>query len=144
MENISITRNSEDRIQRHALESYPEECCGLLLGIKEHDGSLTVRDSIRENNRYGRRLNAHYAIDPISLSKHEREIRKQGLEIIGFYHSHPDHPAILSREDDKGMIPGQVYMIIPAYFGQCRAMGAWMKNTVDDRPREMSVEIKEH
>lgn len=54
----------------------------------------------------------HFEADPLFLYQVEREIEGSGLEIVGFYHSHPDYEAVPSREDAENMVPGLVYVII--------------------------------
>ena len=85
-------------LRRHGEEAYPEESCGVLAG-KFRDGGSAAVSAIRCDNT--RRDSAHnrYAIDPKELIKIQREIRGRELEIVGFYHSHPDHPAEWSSTD---------------------------------------------
>jgi proteasome lid subunit RPN8/RPN11 len=82
----------------HGEGAYPEESCGVLVG-RLRDGGAAVASAIRcENIRRDSPRN-RYAIDPKELVRIQREARVQGLEIVGFYHSHPDHPAEWSSTD---------------------------------------------
>ncbi|HYE24793.1 MAG TPA: Mov34/MPN/PAD-1 family protein [Clostridia bacterium] len=90
---ITIAQPELGAIRRHAEEAYPQECCGVLLGR----GS-TVLDLVRCAN-VAARPERRYTIGPAELIATQRTARRRGLNIIGFYHSHPDHPAQPSAED---------------------------------------------
>lgn len=96
-----------------AKKAYPGECCGILVGKKSEKGEIEVTE-IREatNQIQGDQQATHFSIAPLSLYNIERELDSRGLEIVGFYHSHPDCKAILSDEDRKYMVPGLVYVIL--------------------------------
>jgi len=87
-----------DKIRRHGEETYPNECCGILLGTAEGD-VRTVRSTIRCNNTGTDSPKNRYHIDPRELIRVQREAHQSGLDIVGFYHSHPDHPAHCSQID---------------------------------------------
>ena len=96
-----------------AKKAYPCECCGILVGKKSEKGEIEVTE-IREasNQIQGEEEATHFRIDPLNLYYIERELESSNLEIVGFYHSHPDCKAILSDEDRKYMVPGLVYTIM--------------------------------
>ncbi len=101
------------RIAEEARQSYPHECCGILLGKNAPDGKFEVTEIRALPNRIqGEGRGTHFEADPLFLYQVEREIEGSGLEIVGFYHSHPDYEAIPSREDAKNMVPGLVYVIV--------------------------------
>lgn len=85
-------------LRRHGEETYPHECCGILLGAFEGE-RRTVRATVRCTNVNEDSPQNRYDIDPHELVQAQREGREQGLEIVGFYHSHPDHPAHWSSTD---------------------------------------------
>ena len=94
-----------------ARQAYPQECCGILLGKKED--SITVSDIRKATNQIaGAKNRQHFEIDPMFLYQVEREIEGGDLEIVGFYHSHPDCKAVPSEQDLHYMIPGLVYAIL--------------------------------
>jgi proteasome lid subunit RPN8/RPN11 len=87
-------------LRRHGEETYPHECCGVLLGRLSPDGETrTVERAVRCANQNTERGHDRYVIDPRDLVRIQREGRAAGLDIIGFYHSHPDHPARWSQTD---------------------------------------------
>ena len=85
-------------LRAHGEETYPHECCGILLG-KSADDNITVHQLIRAGNTRTDSAHNRYNIAPQELIAAQREARKQGLDIVGFYHSHPDHPAQWSSTD---------------------------------------------
>ena len=86
-------------LRRHGEETYPHECCGVLLGRFEDDGSRTVTRIERAGNTRLDSPHNRYNIDPKELIRIQREGRQRGEDIVGFYHSHPDHPAQWSSTD---------------------------------------------
>ncbi len=101
------------QMESAAKKAYPCECCGILVGKKSEKGEIEVTE-IREasNQIQGGQEATHFRIDPLNLYYIERELESSNLEIVGFYHSHPDCKAILSDEDRKYMVPGLVYTIM--------------------------------
>jgi proteasome lid subunit RPN8/RPN11 len=95
---LHLKREVFDTIRHHGEETYPHECCGALLGRPVNGGWL-VESSIRAGNTRTDSPHNRYQIAPIELVKIEREARSRSLEIAGFYHSHPDHPAQWSTTD---------------------------------------------
>jgi proteasome lid subunit RPN8/RPN11 len=95
---LILTQALYDQLRSHGEETYPDECCGIILG-KATDAGLEVAALIRAGNTRTDSAHNRYHIAPEELIKAQREARKQGLDIIGFYHSHPDHPAQWSVTD---------------------------------------------
>jgi proteasome lid subunit RPN8/RPN11 len=87
-----------DAIRRHGEATYPEECCGVLLGHAA-EGVNTVIDAVRAGNTRTDSAHNRYQIAPQELIRIQQQARRQGLDIVGFYHSHPDHPAEWSKTD---------------------------------------------
>ena len=87
-----------DDLRSHGEEAYPNESCGILLGIFSGDARV-VQAAIRCPNMVGDSPHNRYAIDPVELVRAQRDARERGLEIVGFYHSHPDHPPQWSSTD---------------------------------------------
>ena len=86
-------------LRRHGEETYPQECCGVLLGGANDDGSRVVTSTARCGNTRTDSPENRYHIDPRELIRIQREGRERGEDIVGFYHSHPDHPAHWSETD---------------------------------------------
>jgi len=96
---MKISSQDYDSIRRHGEETYPHECCGVLLGHIDDDGVRAVTSTARAGNTRTDSAHNRYNIDPKELVRIQREGRERGEDIIGFYHSHPDHPAQWSKTD---------------------------------------------
>ena len=112
---IDIKKNHIDQIKEHAQKDYPYECCGILLG-KFENGEKTVTEVLEisnekeEENRHNR-----YLIPSSKILETELYAIKNGLDIVGFYHSHPDHSAIPSAYDVEHALPVYSYLIVSVY-----------------------------
>lgn len=96
-----------------AIAAYPGECCGILLGKTSESGEVEILETREAHNQIqGAQKSAHFRVDPLFLYQVEREIEGSGIEVIGFYHSHPDCAAVPSDEDYENMVPGLVYVIL--------------------------------
>jgi len=95
---LIIKKAEYESFRRHGEETYPHECCGALLGTSR-DGRRAVQQVVRCGNTRDDRPQDRYNIDPKELIAIQRRASQQGLEIVGFYHSHPDHPAQWSKTD---------------------------------------------
>jgi proteasome lid subunit RPN8/RPN11 len=95
---LKITRQNYEALRWHGEETYPHECCGVLLG-RIDDDTRTVTTVARAGNTRTDSAHNRYNIDPKELIRIQSEGRKRGEDIIGFYHSHPDHPAQWSKTD---------------------------------------------
>jgi proteasome lid subunit RPN8/RPN11 len=95
---LKISPKNYAEIRRHGEETYPHECCGVLLG--QMDGDVrTVTSTARCGNTRTDSPQNRYHIDPKELVRIQRQARERAEDIIGFYHSHPDHPARWSKTD---------------------------------------------
>ena len=96
---LKIKRTDHASLRSHGEEAYPNECCGALLGRVTDDGARIVTSAARCGNTRTDSAHNRYNIDPRDLVRIQREGRERGEDIIGFYHSHPDHPARWSPTD---------------------------------------------
>jgi proteasome lid subunit RPN8/RPN11 len=122
------------KIYAHGEQAYVEECCGMLIGeAPESGGDVVISEIVAaENEREDSRHN-RYVISPQALLKTQRSARERGLEILGYYHSHPDHPAQPSDFDREHAWPGTSYMIISVIKGRVVDGRSW--RLTDDRSR---------
>ena len=95
---LFLTHSDYTALRAHGEETYPYECCGVLLGNATPEGNQ-VRQIVRAGNTRTDRAHDRYHIAPEELIKIQRQARGLGLDIVGFYHSHPDHPAQWSQTD---------------------------------------------
>ena len=95
---LKLSQSHYAALRRHGEETYPHECCGVLLGRMDGDERV-VTSTARAGNTRTDSAHNRYNIDPKDLIRIQREGRERGEDIIGFYHSHPDHPALWSSTD---------------------------------------------
>lgn len=95
---LKIDKSAYEQLRQHGEETYPHECCGVLLGLMNGDGRVVTAVARCGNTRTDSPQN-RYHIDPGELVRIQREGRERGEDILGFYHSHPDHPAHWSSTD---------------------------------------------
>jgi proteasome lid subunit RPN8/RPN11 len=95
---LKIPQSAYSAVRAHGEETYPHECCGVLLGTMDGDARV-VTSTARCGNTRNDSPHNRYHIDPKELVRIQREGRERGEDIVGFYHSHPDHPAQWSQTD---------------------------------------------
>jgi len=138
---LKLIEQQAEAIRRHGVEDYPSECCGVLLG--EADGSgkivrevvrlrnlrqdpkraqevLPVDDTARETERN------RFLIDPHDQLRVEKAARRRGLDVLGYYHSHPDHPARPSNYDREHGWPWYSYIILSVEKGKAKDLTCWV------------------
>jgi proteasome lid subunit RPN8/RPN11 len=112
-------------IVQHGEAAYPNEGCGLLLG-RHVDGYKVVEQIwLVENSREPEAQHNRYLIPPDEVVKAERTAEQQGLDIVGFFHSHPDHPERPSDFDREHAWPWYSYLITSVQQGQAVKTAAW-------------------
>jgi proteasome lid subunit RPN8/RPN11 len=115
------------QIKQHGEQTYPHECCGFLLG--ERDGATNYLREVypAENERKDSRHN-RYLITPQQSKRADSYARSRQLGVIGYYHSHPDHPAAPSGYDlDHSCWPGESYIIVSIENGKAAALNSFTK-----------------
>lgn len=123
---ININTLHIDEIKKYGQEEYPYECCGILLGKFGVDKSKTVEELLPisnardEKNRHNR-----FLITPEEMMRSEFYARKNKMDIIGFYHSHPDHPAVPSDYDLQHAWPLYSYIIVSVKNGLAENFTSW-------------------
>ncbi len=134
---VEIKRELLDRLIEHAKKSYPYEGCGILTGI--HGKILDV--NFVENKIMDRKRD-RYEIDPRDFLLVDKLAREKRYEILGFYHSHPDHPAYPSDFDVEHSWPEYIYIIISVSNGTKEAVKAWKLFPDNKKIKEEELNIK--
>jgi len=120
-------------IERHGREAFPHECCGALLGAGD---CVVATHPLPNVTTEGPRR--RFRIDDKDYLAAERQAGTAGLALLGFYHSHPDHPAIPSQYDLDHAWPTFVYPIVSVMAGEAADLRAWMlrddRSAFDERP----------
>jgi proteasome lid subunit RPN8/RPN11 len=131
-----IFREQAAAVRAHAVREYPHEACGILLG-QEH----TVAEIITCTNDITDRTD-RYRIPPAELIAAQKRARASGIDILGFYHSHPDHPPAPSITDlAEAHWFGCVYLIIEVESRLARAMRAFLLTGNEQRKQFTEIEI---
>jgi proteasome lid subunit RPN8/RPN11 len=150
---LELQQEVRERIERHGAETYPHECIGILLG-RDQVGCRAVTEIIPMENAWNRAdANPYEAgpgdstrnrslVDPKDYLRAEHEARNRGMDIVGFYHSHPDHPARPSEFDRRNAWPWFSYVILAVENGVPREMTAWVLSEDRDRFLLEPISIK--
>lgn len=110
---LNLKQTHIESIEAHAIADYPHECGGLLLGHIAADGGKTVVETLpMENTADVETRHDRVLIDPRALMLADRKAREKGLDVIGYYHSHPDDEAIPSQFDLDHALPVWSYIIV--------------------------------
>jgi proteasome lid subunit RPN8/RPN11 len=139
---IRIGGGLMDAIREHGREAYPEECCGALLGARGEPARVSRIERI-ENSRDKERVR-RYEVSPQDYLRLEKLAAETGVDLLGFYHSHPDHPAAPSAYDREHAFPFFHYLVCAVASGRPGDVTAWILS--EDRgefEREEIVETSE-
>jgi proteasome lid subunit RPN8/RPN11 len=135
-------------IRRHAVADYPAECCGILLGQADGESKeiaeIVPVPNLRHDPDHAQQLVPlehpgqeselnRYLIDPQQQLKTEKNARARGLTVLGYYHSHPDHPARPSEYDRERAWPWYSYVVVSVSAGAAENVQSWV--LADDRSR---------
>ena len=125
---LTITSGVDAAIRIHGQETYPHECCGALVG---RDGAVTAVVALPNTTDEGPRR--RFMVRPSDYQLAERRASELGGELLGFYHSHPDHPARPSQYDLDHAWPTFAYIIVAVAEGAAKDMTVWYLQ--EDRSR---------
>ena len=112
------------RMREHLEGGYPNEACGALLG-RDEGGDHDVVEFCGMRNTIEDRPRDRYALDPLEQLRVQKDAEARGLEIIGFAHSHPDHPPIPSRFDSDNAWSFYSYVVASVQEGRLREARSW-------------------
>lgn len=116
------------QIEREGAAAFPNECCGILIGRDFPDKRYVMRLVQGKNTFEADEQYHRFSIDPRAQLKAEREAEAAGLTVLGFYHSHPDHPARPSDYDRDHGWPFYSYLIVSIMSGKPVDMTSWLLN----------------
>lgn len=137
---ITIAEKQLTEIREHGVRDYPYECCGLLLGRFGPNGKFVTETYPISNAREESAKRNRFLITPDELLRGERYARDRDLEVVGFYHSHPDSPAVPSQYDLEHAWPTYSYIIVSTGADQARDLFSWEQEP--DRSRFNQEEIQ--
>jgi Predicted metal-dependent protease of the PAD1/JAB1 superfamily len=123
---MKTTKPVLERIRQHGADAYPEEGCGFLLGTVTDDGENRVTALHRVTNRHSENRERRYELTADDYRDADAAAQEQGLDVVGVYHSHPDHPARPSETDlAEATFPGYTYVIVAVHDGTPQNLTAW-------------------
>ena len=132
---LTLGKAELDEIVKHALETYPYECCGLLIR-RQSDRKIAVK-AVRSSDVHEGNKRTRYMLDPLEFYRAEKEAEKEGLTVVGVYHSHPDYPPKPSAHDAEEAWPTLSYLIVSVSAGRINSVASW---TYDDKKKEFTEE----
>jgi len=127
---MKITDALLKKMYDHARQTYPRECFGFLVGSFDDGGWVR---QVHPGTNLNTERNDRFQMDPVEFVQVDRLAEDAGLELVGFYHSHPDWPAIPSQTDLLSEVEGSFYMIVSIHNGNPAHTGLW--RIADDAPR---------
>ncbi len=127
---LKIGAGDVGHIHDHATEAYPEECAGVLVGM-DVEGMKIVVDVWRAENTHEEERSRRFLIEPLKIKEFEESAAERDMDVLGFYHSHPDHPAEPSEYDRDHAWPGWSYIIASVGKDEVEDMRSWVLK--DDR-----------
>lgn len=138
---LEISEQAMNFIESHAEADYPFECCGFLYGLEDNQRRITLARRVTNAKEGDQRR--RFKISPIEYQKAELFADEHELDLLGIYHSHPDHPARPSEHDLKQAMPYFSYIIASVKKGQCAKVTSWQ---LDDNGQfqEERILIEQH
>lgn len=122
---LTVAPRAVAAIRDTARARYPEECCGGLLGRNDGDRGRTITRAIPVRNERRSDRERRYLLGPRQVLELEDVAEREGLEVVGFFHSHPDHPAVPSEHDRRHAWPWYSYLIVAVEDGEPRDLRSW-------------------
>lgn len=135
---LLLSKALEQEIREHGSRDYPNECCGAMLGT-DGDAGREVRSLFPLINRRDDSPRNRFSITPEDFRAAEKAAAERGLDLLGWYHSHPDHPARPSDFDREHAWPWYSYVIISVHGGEPKDLTSWQLE--DDRSKFFPEEV---
>ncbi len=135
---VEIAKSAHKGIIEHGESGFPHEVCGVLIG---NNGKITDYKICRNLNT--ERAHDRYELDPISFNEADEWAREKGLEILGIYHTHPDHPSLPSETDRVRAWPDWVYIIYSINSGKFNDARGWVLEEFDGGFIEEEIKVVE-
>jgi len=135
---LLLAKDLDQEIRDHGAKDYPHECCGAMLGTDDGEAGREVRVLFPLINRRDDSPRNRFSITPEDFRAAERAAADRGLDLLGWYHSHPDHPARPSEFDREHAWPWYSYVIVSVDGGVPKDLTSWQLE--DDRTK-FQVEV---
>lgn len=136
---IRIEETAWQAMLSHARNAYPKECCGILLGVELEGGERLVTSAYASRNAYEGDQSDRFLIDPRDQVKANLKSRAEGIDILGFFHSHPDCDAYFSATDLKNSWPWYSNVVLSIRSGELADAKAFRAS--EDQSRSESEKV---
>ncbi|RUM50835.1 MAG: hypothetical protein DSY47_00780 [Hydrogenothermus sp.] len=139
---LKIKKEHIEEIKKQGEEGYPYEICGFMLGKIDYENNIReVKEVLQVENQNKERANDRFEISPKDYLKVEDYAEKNGVQIIGIYHTHPDHPDKPSKTDLMFAQPDMSYIIMSVNNGKAENWRSWELDLEKNEFKEEKVEI---
>ncbi|MEK6223999.1 MAG: M67 family metallopeptidase [Thermodesulfobacteriales bacterium] len=135
---VKVLKSAYDGMIKHAEAGFPHEICGVMIGS---NGDITHYKECGNLNT--ERAHDRYELDPVSFKEADEWARENNMEILGIYHSHPDHPSKASETDRQRGWPDWIYIIFSIMGGKYSDARAWVLEDFDAQFNEEEIEVVE-
>ncbi|MES1215823.1 MAG: M67 family metallopeptidase [Bacteroidota bacterium] len=125
---LNIESTPLEEMIKDAVKTFPDECCGFLFGSEENDNRTVIKIQVVDNAKEGDKRR-RFVISPKDYLKAEQFAELNNLQLIGVYHSHPNHPAIPSEHDRVAAQPFFSYIILSVINNEFDHIRSWQLNT---------------
>jgi proteasome lid subunit RPN8/RPN11 len=142
---LKISPDLAEKIRQHGVETYPHECCGALLGRDANPTIGAAREILDLFPLINRREDSprnRFSVEPRDVIEADKAAQSRGLDVIGWYHSHPDHPAKPSEYDREHAWPWYSYIIVSVHAGVPQDMTSWRLKDERDSYTQETIEIR--
>lgn len=137
---LKISNELLNHIHDHAMETYPDECCGFFYGTDNGERIIFETKKVINSKKGDKRR--RFEISPQDYFKAEKYAEKQGVTLLGVYHSHPDHPARPSQYDLKQAVPFFSYIIVSVKEGEIADTTSWQLNQKNEFEEEKIIKTE--
>lgn len=137
---IRIEKQAWRKIVGHAEATYPNECCGALLGVSEN-GAKVVKEAVELENAFAGSQRDRYEVRPEDLLRADRAAWERGLDLIGIFHSHPDCEAYFSATDLKNSCPWYSFVVVSVRGGKVDHVRSFLPNPDQTAAEAEEIEI---
>ena len=139
---LKLSQSVFEAIRKHGERAFPHECCGVLFGIMKGDQRIVgevfvIENQFEESERYHR-----FLITPDDYREAEKAARAKKVDIIGFYHSHPDSPSVASKYDLDHAFPWFSYVIVSIMKNNYHDIRSWVMENDRSKFNEENVVIE--
>ena len=137
---VELPADAAEAIRRFGGAGYPDEACGVLIGEMLPPAGVRIDEVTRGRNLRADRMRDRYELDPGAIVEAERAARARSLDVVGFWHSHPDHPARPSDFDTERAWSDYVYVIVSTSSAGTGDLRAWLMDEGAGAFVEASIE----